>query len=486
ALSPAGESRFEALLQLATSFERVDGQRSRDHARHALRVADHLDDRRATGLAHLALARSCWTLTQFEDALDHAKSALAIFEELGAAPERAATHQTLGKIYIFQSRYTDAYLALAAAREDFHACGDLRGEASAVNDLGVALLRLGDFKTATRRLREAESILKQNAEPVLLARVYVNLGEVHVELDELDAAMNHLTAGHALFERLGVDQCGLAAAAHEIAEVHRKRGQLDDALEWHTKALEIRERVGHARGLASSWNAVGAVHTERGDLDTAADFLKRALQKANDFDLPLERVRAYRNFSALHEASGDFEQALIDYKRYHELHRAVYDDQRRTVMELEATRRHPESRGTIVRAVPGAPGVPGVSRNAMIDVLVIESDEFVRSVTVEMLEQDGMRVIAASDARTGLAAFRARAEAIDAVLLDLNPPDLTGAAALHEIRRLNPAVPVVLTSGRAREDATYGIRDHADFLQKPYDPDGLVASLRRAAARRTG
>lgn len=477
----AGESRFDRLLQLSASYERVDGRRARDHAHDALREANTLDDRPALGRAHLALAKSYWTLTNFEEATDHAKTALAIFKELGSVAERAHAHLTLNKIYIVQSRYIESFRAGAAARDAYREAGDPRGAASALNDLGVTLLGIGDFDAATARLREAEGILKQHDDPLLLARVYVNLGEVNHEQEQLDRASDYFTAAHALFERLGTDHCGLAAVTHDIAEIHRERGRLDDALEGHREALRLRDSVGNRRGQASSYGALGATHVDRGELDSAAKYLKRALSLAQELDLPLLAVRTYRHLSSLHEASGQYEQALIDYKKYHQLHRSLYDDQRRVVLEFL----HAGGDAATGNEIRDDTATPETTHTAApLGALVVETEEIVRSVVTELLRRDGMQVFTATDAHSALALFRTRRHEVDVVLLDLSLPDLPGSATLYELRRLAPDTGIVLTSARPRHEAIYGISGELHFLQKPFDAEALVGCLRSVAGTR--
>jgi DNA-binding response OmpR family regulator len=67
------------------------------------------------------------------------------------------------------------------------------------------------------------------------------------------------------------------------------------------------------------------------------------------------------------------------------------------------------------------------------------------------------------------------------VILDLNMPQMSGADALRELRRLDAKIPVLVSSGNPAEHlsdlAKAGI---FGFVEKPYRPQELAAVIRAA------
>jgi signal transduction histidine kinase len=82
----------------------------------------------------------------------------------------------------------------------------------------------------------------------------------------------------------------------------------------------------------------------------------------------------------------------------------------------------------------------------------------------------------------GIDLFRAHSDDIDAVILDLVMPGVGGAEAFVEILRIRPEMPVVVTSGYDKEKAVerFSSRGFSGFLYKPYEPEELVESVRKA------
>jgi CheY-like chemotaxis protein len=96
-----------------------------------------------------------------------------------------------------------------------------------------------------------------------------------------------------------------------------------------------------------------------------------------------------------------------------------------------------------------------------------------------MLEHLGFTVLLASDGLQAVELYRERGKEIDMVLMDLTMPHMDGAEAFGELRRLNPAVRVVLASGYSHEDVAsrFAGKGLDGVLQKPYTLLKLRESL---------
>ena len=72
----------------------------------------------------------------------------------------------------------------------------------------------------------------------------------------------------------------MADSYNNIGEVYRRKGDLENALLQHQRALEIRTRVFGSEhpDVATSCNNIGAVYLEKGDLENALLQFQRALE----------------------------------------------------------------------------------------------------------------------------------------------------------------------------------------------------------------
>ncbi|MGB2755670.1 MAG: PAS domain S-box protein [Phycisphaerae bacterium] len=143
-----------------------------------------------------------------------------------------------------------------------------------------------------------------------------------------------------------------------------------------------------------------------------------------------------------------------------------------------------EGQGTHEPAAPAEDAAPGPAEGfrGSGTVLVIDDEPSVRDVARAILERAGFEVLVDASGREGLERFRACADRIVAVLLDMTMPDLAGEEVFAELRSIRPEVPVILSSGYNEQDATrrFAPAGLAGFIQKPYLPADLLSKVRAA------
>lgn len=113
-------------------------------------------------------------------------------------------------------------------------------------------------------------------------------------------------------------------------------------------------------------------------------------------------------------------------------------------------------------------------------VLVVDDEEIVRETARLLLESLGYRVFLAAHGEAGIEQFVAHQEAIDVVLLDMIMPRMNGRECFEKLRRVDPGVRVLMSSGFTpeaveRDSVTSGV---TGFLKKPYRMSELGAALR--------
>ena len=122
-----------------------------------------------------------------------------------------------------------------------------------------------------------------------------------------------------------------------------------------------------------------------------------------------------------------------------------------------------------------------------VNILVIDDEQIMREGCSRILSKDGWAVITCENGKQGLEELQARPEKIDAVLLDLMMPGMSGMEVLDQVRTIDPNLLVIVITGYATvESAVEAMKKGAyDFIPKPFTPDQLRIVVRRALERRT-
>lgn len=148
-----------------------------------------------------------------------------------------------------------------------------------------------------------------------------------------------------------------------------------------------------------------------------------------------------------------------------------------------------EARIAVKRATNVAPGCQQVSEVPQLQslhILLADDSDVNQEVAQGLLEMEGHTVHAVGNGRDAVAAFLAHK--FDAILMDVEMPEMDGLEATRRIRatekdRDQRAVPIVAMTAHAVE----GFREQCraagmdDYITKPIEPSELFASLRRAS-----
>jgi PAS domain S-box-containing protein len=121
---------------------------------------------------------------------------------------------------------------------------------------------------------------------------------------------------------------------------------------------------------------------------------------------------------------------------------------------------------------PGRAPTPPPAPSTRV-VLVIDDEDLVRDVVARMVEDLGYGALTASDGASGLAMVEANQ--IDAVLVDMTMPRMSGRDVIEQLRARRPNLPIIVCSGFDRDGQG---PVHADaYLPKPFRIDVLERTL---------
>ena len=112
-------------------------------------------------------------------------------------------------------------------------------------------------------------------------------------------------------------------------------------------------------------------------------------------------------------------------------------------------------------------------------VLLVDDEETVQATGCTMLRALGFEVLTAGDGREAVEVYQANGD-LCFVVLDLTMPHMDGEQCFRELRALNPAVRVIMSSGYNEQDVTQRFvgKGLAGFIQKPYNLTSLRSGLK--------
>lgn len=119
-------------------------------------------------------------------------------------------------------------------------------------------------------------------------------------------------------------------------------------------------------------------------------------------------------------------------------------------------------------------------------ILVIEDEAQLREQLQRQLQADGYTVDVSADGKDGL--YRASEYPLDAAIVDLGLPGLSGIEVIKQLRSLGKNLPIlVLTARGSWQNKVEGLEAGADdYLVKPFQMEELQARLKALLRRAAG
>ena len=117
-------------------------------------------------------------------------------------------------------------------------------------------------------------------------------------------------------------------------------------------------------------------------------------------------------------------------------------------------------------------------------MLVVNDEHWLAVGLARILDRNGIPALVANTVDAALQVIGE--ERIDAVITDIDMPSRRGIDLLQDLGRLDPALPVMIVTGvpsaeSAAKAVEYGVYK---YLTRPFDPEDVVSSRRRAIAMR--
>jgi predicted ATPase len=258
--------------------------------------------RAGAGAAMLAML-----LCEYPAASEYAEAARRDFRAVGDRRGEARVETTLGSVARERGEYARSAAHLDAAAAGFAECGDERGEARATQLRGFTAWLAGDLDRAEPRLQASLHRFERLGDREAVAAALVHLAAVAHYRGDRERAADLVDMGLGRYAELGFPE-GVAWAHNLGGLVELSRGRIGAAEEHLTQSLAVHRGVGDRWRTASVLCALAEVARRSGAADRAARLLGAAAGIREAIGVPVpgcERPEVDATTSAVRAGLGD-------------------------------------------------------------------------------------------------------------------------------------------------------------------------------------
>jgi two-component system, cell cycle sensor histidine kinase and response regulator CckA len=117
-------------------------------------------------------------------------------------------------------------------------------------------------------------------------------------------------------------------------------------------------------------------------------------------------------------------------------------------------------------------------------ILVVDDEPQILAISKEILHIYNYRVLTANNGIDAIAQYAQHQDEISIVLMDMMMPEMGGEGAIQILRRMNPHVEIIASSGIASNQAQAQAAGAKAFLSKPYAIQALLSTLHEVLSKK--
>ncbi|MEW5795862.1 MAG: sigma 54-interacting transcriptional regulator [Candidatus Zixiibacteriota bacterium] len=256
-------------------------------------------------LAHIAFMRS-----DFKAATGFLDEAVTLTD--GYPAKAAMLSGNLGRVRTLLGEWPRAEQGLKSALAYYTSNGDEASAAGTLISLGYLYLRKREFVFAENSFEKARGIVERLG----LKRSKVHqrefAGELAFEKGDYYKAKALLNEAYKDASRLAPESALVTQAGRRLAEVELALDNLDAAMKYAQKALDLAVRIGEAAEISQSRRVIALVFAARSEFAEAIRNGREALSAARNAGDPVDLARTILALADLMVQAGSEETTVID------------------------------------------------------------------------------------------------------------------------------------------------------------------------------
>jgi tetratricopeptide (TPR) repeat protein len=313
--------------------------------------------------------------SDFLNAWSNLSKALKVSKDINDPSEIATSLLNLGFLFELQGNNGQAVKYYMEALEISKTNNDIENIAASYQNLASFFLTKGDYPKVLDYLFRQLKIHESQSDFNAAASCYLMLGNTYYEMENTDKALETYKKALGFLEK-AERKAGVAVALNNIANIYMTEGNDEKGLEYYLKSLKISQELKDTSVVIFLLNNIGSAYLRQKKFDLAEDYYSRSLsiiqnsgfesgltelylnfgrlyyKKANsspsankaelfqkakeslDRSLSMATKEGNRNVikeclktrSDFYQVSGNYKEALVDYKRYSRLRDSLLND----------------------------------------------------------------------------------------------------------------------------------------------------------------
>lgn len=256
-----------------------------------------------------------WLTGDYSKSSTYAQKAREIARKIKDKKGEAMALNNLGIVCDYQGKYASALDYYFKALPIQKAINDNAGLSYTYNNIGLIYSNQNNFEKALENYNSALELRKKENNLPGLASTYNNIGIIHMHQKKYDLALEDYFASLKI-DSLLKDPSGISTSLSNIAIVYMDAKDYDKALDYFNKGLKLRIELNDQRGIANSYNNLSTVYEKTGNYQKGIEFAKKGLAIGSEIGA-LDLIKySYQMLYDCSEKAGNTKDAFNYYREF--------------------------------------------------------------------------------------------------------------------------------------------------------------------------
>ena len=204
--------------------------------------------------------------------------------------------------------------------------GDKEQEALAYNDLSILYSRNEEYPEAIQYLGYTLAIAAENNDIRSQAIALLNLSIMYGYIEDYESALSTAQRGLIICEHLPGHQMLKTLYLFHIGAYFFKQNALEEAFICFTVSHALANEFSDPTLLTRATAWLGDYYLKLNQIEQAIEFSNKALQIATERNDKIGLWEMHRQLATIYKTSGDFIKALAHFEQFHELKEAIHKE----------------------------------------------------------------------------------------------------------------------------------------------------------------
>jgi diguanylate cyclase (GGDEF)-like protein len=273
------------------------------------------------GYSLIGMSLACRAKSDISLMLDHAYKALELFEELQVPDGQARAMNLIGIAYFYNSEYEQALGYLMKAQNILEAHEDIYLLSCVFNNIAEVMRESKKYEESLDYYCRALRLSSELNSNVNIASILGNIGEVYFIQNKKKEALEYFTQSYHILINES-DSILLAELENKLGKLYFYNENINEAEKYFFSALNRLEGIDNKFYEIDVLLSIAQLKYEN-DKNAALYYLERALQCAEGLNAKKKLSSVYKAMSEYYERTCEFKEALIFYKRYHNIENEI-------------------------------------------------------------------------------------------------------------------------------------------------------------------